>query len=361
VGIGIHLSTRSAIRTIHTSSQKTNVGFYESELAAAYGATKVAEGKNCITSPAGAGTGTGPTNKQTLTNPYKRCAIDTHLAGVNLVPKSYWANENVSDSVCGGSVLPMAKEKVCIRAIASNQNLPLTPSACSNNYTVSAKLNPFLAGMPNGSQIYYEINAPSGGAGNSNYDRAPENSPVLVVPTDPRCINGGSVLTFDVTGSTTSFEFPAPMVNADGRRSYMTHHMTYGNEPGMDWGKAIQPGQCQATPNSPAFPAGSKFGKSDFCMPISSMGGIFLDNSDPSKFSPPSALDYRASGEMNKLTYSPQLRQTFFIGDGKTDTGVIQKFIVPTGATRLFVFIGNGWQWNDAQGSLNIQMNWIAP
>ncbi|MCB1162483.1 hypothetical protein KDL67_07305, partial [bacterium] len=33
----------------------------------------------------------------------------------------------------------------------------------------------------------------------------------------------------------------------------------------------------------------------------------------------------------------PALKQTFFIGDGRTGSGEIQQVIVPAGATRLFL------------------------
>ena len=41
---------------------------------------------------------------------------------------------------------------------------------------------------------------------------------------------------------------------------------------------------------------------------------------------------------------SPQLRQVFFVGDGRTGTGsgTVQQFVVPAGATRLFLASSDG-------------------
>jgi hypothetical protein len=69
--------------------------------------------------------------------------------------------------------------------------------------------------------------------------------------------------------------------------------------------------------------------------------GVFLDNSTP--ISPaPTPLNF--SGNHNFKELSPLLRQTFFIGDGLTWTGVgdIQKFNVPEKATRLFLGFFDG-------------------
>lgn len=77
--------------------------------------------------------------------------------------------------------------------------------------------------------------------------------------------------------------------------------------------------------------------------------------------------DYGAGLSPNQLTYSPLLGQTFFVGDGLTGTGTgsVQQFIVPTGATRLFLgfadamfFNGQAAAYGDNTGSLlaNVQI-----
>ena len=72
--------------------------------------------------------------------------------------------------------------------------------------------------------------------------------------------------------------------------------------------------------------------------PLSSLLGVFLDDTQPNLTAAPAALDFSSIG-LNFSSLAPQLKQVFFIGDGLTGTGTgaVQNFIVPTGATRLFL------------------------
>ena len=86
--------------------------------------------------------------------------------------------------------------------------------------------------------------------------------------------------------------------------------------------------------------------------------GVFLNDSEPTG-SGPSALDFTNNTSFAEL--SPQLNQTFFIGDGLTGSGLgnIQRFLVPEQATRLFLGFADGFAvqglpayYNDNTGSL---------
>ena len=66
--------------------------------------------------------------------------------------------------------------------------------------------------------------------------------------------------------------------------------------------------------------------------------GVFLDDSVPSGSGPP-VLNF--TGAEDFLTLSPQLFQTFFIGNGFTGS-TEQVFFVPSGATRLFLGVSDG-------------------
>lgn len=90
--------------------------------------------------------------------------------------------------------------------------------------------------------------------------------------------------------------------------------------------------------------------------------GVFLSDSVPG--SAPSRLDF--TGNSSFATLSPELGQTFFIGDGLTGTGTgdSQEFYVPTGATRLFLGFADGFSFNgnpgwygDNTGSLEVEVN----
>ena len=93
--------------------------------------------------------------------------------------------------------------------------------------------------------------------------------------------------------------------------------------------------------------------------------GVFLDNTEPTDPAPGSLF---FSSPENFTTLAVQLRQTFFIGDGRTTTGgVTQQFFVPAGATRLFLgfadsdrFQGSPSYYNDNLGSLTVTFS-IGP
>ena len=92
--------------------------------------------------------------------------------------------------------------------------------------------------------------------------------------------------------------------------------------------------------------------------------GVFLDDSEPIAGSEPARLTFSNPEDFTSL--SPLLRQTFFIGDGRTDAGgVVQSFVAPAGATRIyfgfvdaFIYIGLPGQFQDNSGRmLNITFN----
>lgn len=103
----------------------------------------------------------------------------------------------------------------------------------------------------------------------------------------------------------------------------------------------------------------AEHGMADLKAPINSLIGVFLTDEQPDKVrgTMPEALDYTTSKSRNKTSYSPKLRQPFFIGDGKTNNGVLQSFVVPNGATRLYLGTMDGYEWNNNVGSLTLGQN----
>ena len=74
------------------------------------------------------------------------------------------------------------------------------------------------------------------------------------------------------------------------------------------------------------------------------LSGVFIADSEPVAPAPAS-LDFSSTSLGRSFTeLSPLLYQTFYIGDGRTGdgSGDVQTFIVPTGATRLFLGIVDG-------------------
>lgn len=175
--------------------------------------------------------------------------------------------------------------------------------------TVAGESNPWLAGMPNGSTASFT-------------DAAPAQSPVQVSGLS---LIPGQTLNFSVTGAVSNTPFlPPPTATPDGG-SFISH--------------------------SP----GSQNGISDITAPINSLVGVFLDNSQPDSTSAPAALNFSSIG-LNFSSLAPQLKQVFFIGDGLTGTGTgaVQNFIVPTGATRLFLGPMDGFGWKGNTGSFSV-------
>jgi hypothetical protein len=58
---------------------------------------------------------------------------------------------------------------------------------------------------------------------------------------------------------------------------------------------------------------------------------------------------------------SPGVQQVFFIGDGLTGTGsgTTQQFVVPPGATRLFLGTMDAYEWNNNAGSFGVTLGLI--
>jgi hypothetical protein len=91
--------------------------------------------------------------------------------------------------------------------------------------------------------------------------------------------------------------------------------------------------------------------------------GVFLaDHPGPV----PAGLDFsKAALGLSREQYEPQLGQSFFIGDGLTDTGAgsQQRFIIPAGASTLYLgfadgpaFQGNPGTYSDNTGSVALRL-----
>ena len=171
----------------------------------------------------------------------------------------------------------------------------------SPSFTVPGTANPWLAGMPNGSTA-------CGG------DSAPAQSAVLTQPVLP-----GTVLTFDVSGSTDHAGSPDGL-SPDG---------------------------------GPPQPHAAENGIASNNIPISALVGVFLDASAPNTTQPPAAFPYVPDA----LVSRPGLKQPFFIGDGRGGAAITQQFIVPTGASRLFLGTQDGCRWLDNGGSFEVSVN----
>lgn len=105
-------------------------------------------------------------------------------------------------------------------------------------------------------------------------------------------------------------------------------------------------------------------GISGYLGPQGPLAGVFLDSSIPSSGPTPATLDFTPGGlGINFLTLSPGLGQVFYIGDGLTSASVYQQFFAPSGATRLFLgipdgfgFVGLPGAYDDNDGSYRVRI-----
>lgn len=177
--------------------------------------------------------------------------------------------------------------------------------------------DPWLAGMPDGSTASEYSNGFFGGK-----DIAPAQSPVEVkLP-----FSAGNVFTFDVSGAVNNYS-PDLGNTPDGDESLIYTHY-----------------------------AGAENGISSIFSPINSLVGVFLGAEQPN-FSPaPSTLNFSSYDSRNYLSLSPDIKQVFFIGDGRNNSGLVQEVVAPVGSTRLLLGTMDGAGWYNNFGSYSVQV-----
>lgn len=182
--------------------------------------------------------------------------------------------------------------------------------------TVSGQSDLWLAGMPAGSQA-------------SDLDTAPAQSPPMVMNVTP-----GTVLTFTNISGSVRNDPSEPYDTADGDATQVHSHNDDDplNEP------AVQ------------------YNIGDVRAPLNALMGVFLNANQPNTQSAPSVTrDYSTQAGRDVPTFSDiQMQQPFFVGDGQTSGGTTQTFVVPQGATRLFLGTMDGHQWNNNAGSYSV-------
>ncbi len=95
---------------------------------------------------------------------------------------------------------------------------------------------------------------------------------------------------------------------------------------------------------------GDENGISDIKAPMNSVIGVFLGADKPNKGGAPDELDFSTAAKRDYTTLAPELKQPFFIGDGRTSGGEVQRVVVPAGATRMFIGTMDSYEWNNNVG-----------
>jgi Flp pilus assembly protein TadG len=234
---------------------------------------------------------------------------------VRIVARRGHARENAIPtmfaSVIGFDAIDISAESIAL----------LIPPVNVDQY-VPATANPFLAGMPAGSVA--SLNNPHNSPDYAGTSSNPRQSPLAVNMN----LTPGQTLTFDSIDGTARHDPNLPYFNPDGELSDIGHN-TNRDENGI------------------ADVVGA---------PINSLVGVFLGPDRPDDSPAPSRLDFTTDTQRNFNTLTPQLKQIFFIGDGLDSNGNRQQFIVPPGATRLYLATWDFFEWNNNAGYRNIKV-----
>jgi len=198
----------------------------------------------------------------------------------------------------------MFRAQSFILAAVATVLFAVSASAATVNVSVSGLTDIWLAGQPNAIVLNNGFGAP---------DVTLTNSPVQVTGIS---VVPSNTLTFSATGTT----------NFSGCAS-----------PSPDGGGAC--GSLFGLANA----EGPFFGISSFRGPVNALVGVFVNDNVPGGTAP-AGFDFNQAGATSQATLSPQLNQVFFIGDGLTGTnsGATQQFVIPAGATRLFLASSDG-------------------
>jgi hypothetical protein len=194
----------------------------------------------------------------------------------------------------------------------------------STTVSASSLSDPYFAGMPAGT---------TDAAGDTTAEDAATQ--VAGIPVTP-----GEYITFtSIAGTTSVVAGEVPYAGPAGQTNPMYGTATHHNE---DWDGSY-----------PYSVAGPENGIADAVMPEDSMMGLFLGGSAPNTNTAPATVDWTQSSQLNQSDYNNiQSQQPFYIGTGLTSGNVVQKFLVPAGATRLYVGIWDGVEYNNNGGTL---------
>lgn len=218
---------------------------------------------------------------------------------------SNWDNDSFAIGVNTSVVVPNGA------VVGYEITLPEVIPMVTTMVTVPSTQDLWLAGMPDGSFA-------SNYSGHISY--APADSPVQY----PEAVNEGMVLTFAATGFVHNGN-PGWGANPDGYSAIWNH---YG--------------------------AGNGIG--NISVPINSLIGVFLDDSQPNSSATPAALNFSTAASRDFQILSPQLKQPFFIGDGANSLGDVQEFVTPAGATRLFLGTMDAYGFGNNVGSFTVEI-----
>jgi Flp pilus assembly protein TadG len=251
----------------------------------------------------------------------------------------------------------------------------LTTSSSETDF-VGATSNPWLAGESSGTQASepdpayptsthqwkYDVAGTYGGTDSSKDAYGdPRNEPYGTPQQVGFTVTPGDIITVSVplNSANTAENFPtsSPTAYANGDdggvyTAYSDDAATNTNAPGYSG---------TGDPNSATDATGSEHGMSNISSPINSVVGVFLDNGVPdTEGTSPPGLDFSTQTERDYTDIEPQLRQTFYAGNGQTSGGTQQMIVVPAGATRFFLGTMDGHEWSNNSGGYNVTITQMS-
>jgi hypothetical protein len=112
----------------------------------------------------------------------------------------------------------------------------------------------------------------------------------------------------------------------------------------------------------------SEHGMSDVTMPLNAVSAVFLGSTVPDLNTAPGTLNFSTQAEQDYTAgtnngealingeFAPQLQQVFYVGNGQTSTGQQESFVVPAGATRVFLGTMDGHEWSNNSGGFTVTL-----
>ena len=230
---------------------------------------------------------------QALTGSDRNGATAVRITGVRSAARS-----NAIPTIFG-RVVGLGSIGLQARSVATRGKISQT--------TIDADACPWLAGMPSGTHV-------AAYGGNTTDAVSPANAPIAMTGVT---VTPGASLYFRQTNGQTSYA-NASSYDPDGNTGFIVS---------QDLANGIN--QTYA--------------------PLNSLVGIFLDNRAPNTYAAAAELDFSSGVSRDFNTLSPGLKQVFFIGDGMNSNRELQEFVVPAGATRLYLGIMDekGWWWDN--------------
>lgn len=198
---------------------------------------------------------------------------------------------------------------------AVSLSLLLQASIAAAVTTVPGSSNPNLAGRADGY-------ACCGG------DSVPQSSPAAVTETD---FSPCDVLNFSATGKVNFAGVPVTGNNPDGEGAFSLLNYNDGIAPALN-------------------------------VRVDALVGVFLGPDSPTGSPTPTPISFQSG--LGFAWLAPGIGQMFFVGDGLTSdsnaglfNGEQQSFIVPAGATRLFLGTVDGEGWYNNSGSFSVDVS----